>query len=55
LDSFSFIIIGRKDEIIRITISDFTSEIYMDGVFLAAERISSMPPGTLVRKLSEFN
>ncbi len=49
------VVLGRKDEIIRITISDFTSEIYMDGVFLAAGRISSMPAGTLVRKLSEFN
>lgn len=49
------IVLGRKDEIIRINVSDFTSEIYMDGVFLAAGRISTMPPGTLVRKLSEFN
>lgn len=48
------IVLGRKDEIIRITISDFTSEIYMDGVFLAAERLPFMPPGTLARSLSEF-
>lgn len=49
------IVLGRQDEIIRITVSDFTSEIYMDGVFLAAARISDLPPGTLVRKLSGFN
>lgn len=49
------IVLGRQDEIIRITVSDFTSEIYMDGVFLAAGRISGLPPGTLVRKLSGFN
>lgn len=49
------IVLGRQDEIIRITVSDFTSEIYMDGVFLAASRISDLPPGTLVRKLSDFN
>lgn len=49
------IVLGRQDEIIRITVSDFTSEIYMDGVFLAAARISDLPQGTLVRKLSEFN
>jgi len=49
------IVLGRQDEIIRITVSDFTSEIYMDGVFLAASRISDLPPGTLVRTLSELN
>lgn len=49
------IVLGRQDEIIRITVSDFTSEIYMDGIFLAASRISGMPRGTLVRALSGFN
>ena len=49
------IVLGRQDEIIRITVSDFSSEIYMDGVFLAAAHISDLPPGTLVRKLSGFN
>lgn len=49
------IVLGRQDEIIRITVSDFTSDIYLDGVFLAAGRIAEIPPGTLVRKLSEFN
>ncbi len=49
------IVLGRKDEIIRITVSDFTSEIYMDGVFLAAGKIADLPPGTLVRKLSELH
>ncbi len=49
------IVLGRQDEIIRITVSDFTSEIYLDGIFLAAARISDLPPGTLARKLSMFN
>lgn len=49
------IVLGRQDEIIRITVSDFTSDIYLDGIFLAAGRISEIPHGTLVRKLSDFN
>jgi len=49
------IVLGRQDEIIRITVSDFTSDIYLDGIFLAAGRIAEIPPGTLVRTLSEFN
>ncbi len=48
------IVLGRQDEIIRITVSDFTSEIYMDGIFAAAGNIADLPPGTLVRKLSEL-
>ena len=43
--------LGRQDEIVRITVQDFSSEIYMDGVFLAVEKIGSLPPGTLVKTL----
>lgn len=49
------IVLGRQDEIIRITVSDFSSDIFMDGIFLAAERVSSLGPGTLVRRLSDFS
>ncbi len=49
------IVLGRQDEIIRITVSDFTSEIYMDGVFLAAKKVPGLKPGSLVRKLSDLD
>jgi len=49
------IVLGRQDEIIRITVSDFSSDIFMDGIFLAAERVSSLGPGTLVRRLSDLS
>lgn len=48
------ITLGRKDEIIRISIMDFSSDIYMDGLFLAAGKIKSLPPGSFVRDLAEF-
>lgn len=46
--------LARQDEIIRITVQDFSSDIYMDGVFLAVEKVGSLAPGTLVRTLAEF-
>ncbi|NLX84461.1 MAG: 4-hydroxy-tetrahydrodipicolinate reductase [Synergistaceae bacterium] len=48
------VLLGRKDEIIRITVEDHTSDIYMDGVFLAAKKLPEMAPGTFARELSEF-
>jgi 4-hydroxy-tetrahydrodipicolinate reductase len=45
--------LARKDEVIRVTIQDFTSDIYMDGVFLTAGKISSFPAGAFVRSLGE--
>lgn len=47
------ITIGRNDEIIRMTVTDFTSAVYMDGIFLAVNKIGSTPKGTLIRKLAE--
>ncbi len=47
------IMLGRKDEIIKITVTDYTSDIYMDGVFLTAGTLPLMPPGTFARSLSE--
>ncbi|MDO9508502.1 MAG: 4-hydroxy-tetrahydrodipicolinate reductase [Thermovirgaceae bacterium] len=44
--------LARQDEIIRITVQDFSSDIYMDGVFLAVEKVGSLAPGTLVRTLA---
>lgn len=48
------ILLGRQDEIIRISVQDHTSDIYMDGVFLTAQKLPGMAPGTFVRELSEI-
>lgn len=48
------IILGRQDEIIRISVQDFTSAIYMDGVFLSVEKIGSLPAGTVITRLSDL-
>ena len=47
------ITLARKDEIIRITVQDHTSDIYMDGVFLTVEKLSGFPEGTFLRSMSE--
>ena len=31
---------------------DFTSDIYMDGIFLTAEKIAAFPAGSFLRSLS---
>ena len=48
------VLLGRKDEIIRISVEDHTSDIYMDGVFLTVKKLPEMAPGTFVRELSEI-
>ncbi len=48
------VILGRQDEIIRITLEDHTSNIYMDGVFLTAKKLPNMPAGSFIRELSEI-
>lgn len=48
------ITLARQDEVVRITVQDFSSEIYMDGIFLAVEKISALPRGTLARSLKEL-
>jgi len=48
------ITLARHDEVIRRTVQDFSSDIYMDGVFLAVEKVGGLPKGTLVRTLSEL-
>ncbi|MDR1509101.1 MAG: 4-hydroxy-tetrahydrodipicolinate reductase [Synergistaceae bacterium] len=47
------ITLARQDELIRITIEDYTSDIYMDGVFLTAAKIALFPAGSFLRSLSE--
>lgn len=47
------ITLARKDEVIKITVQDFTSDIYMDGIFLTAQKLAGLPAGTFLRSLSE--
>lgn len=51
--SAHIITLARKDEIIKISVEDFTSDIYMDGIFLTAGKIAEFPGGTFIRSLSE--
>ncbi len=48
------ITLGREDEIIRITVTDFSSSVYIDGVMLSLRRIKELPKGTLITELSEI-
>ena len=36
------------------TVEDHLSEIYMDGLFLTARKLASLPSGSFVRTLSEM-
>jgi 4-hydroxy-tetrahydrodipicolinate reductase len=47
------ITLARKDEIIKISVEDYTSDIYMDGVFLTARKIKESPRGVFYRSLEE--
>ena len=47
------ITLARKDEIIRISVEDHTSDIYMDGVFLTAKKLGDFPAGSFIQDLSE--
>ncbi len=48
------ITLGRTDEIIRINVQDFSSEVYLPGIFLAADSIGKFPPGTIITTLSDL-
>ncbi|MFP4482913.1 MAG: 4-hydroxy-tetrahydrodipicolinate reductase [Thermovirgaceae bacterium] len=48
------VVLGRQDEVIRINVQDFSSGVYVDGVFLALRKIGEFPRGTLVTEFSEF-
>jgi 4-hydroxy-tetrahydrodipicolinate reductase len=47
------ITLARQDEIIHIAVQDHTSDIYMDGVFRTAKKISEFPAGSFLRSLAE--
>lgn len=47
------ITLGRQDETIRVTVTDFTSGVYLDGIFLAIKKVGESPRGTLIRTLDE--
>lgn len=48
------IMLARQDEIIKISIEDFTSEVYIDGIFMTAAKLPTMAEGTFIRDLSEI-
>ncbi len=48
------ITLARKDELIRVTLQDFSSQVYVDGAMLALRKIKDFPPGTLITRLSEI-
>ena len=48
------VVLARQDEIVRITVEDHTSDIYMDGVFLAAKKLKESPKGTFYTDMSEI-
>lgn len=43
------VMLGRKDEVITINIKDFSSGVYMDGVFRTAKFLKNAPAGTFLR------
>jgi len=47
------ITIGRQDEAIKVTVTDFTSAVYLDGIFLTVKKIGESAKGTLITKLDE--
>jgi 4-hydroxy-tetrahydrodipicolinate reductase len=46
--------LGRPDERISVTVTDFSSSVYLDGILLAVRRIRELPPGTFVTSLSDL-
>lgn len=49
------ITLGRPDELIRITVQDFSSAVYVPGVLLALRGLPKIPKGTIVTSLSFFS
>lgn len=49
------ITLARQDEVIRIDVQDFSSAVYVDGVFLVARKLPTLSPGTLVRSLRDVS
>jgi 4-hydroxy-tetrahydrodipicolinate reductase len=47
------ITLARQDELIRLTLEAYTSDIYMDGVFITAEKLALFPAGSFLKSLSE--
>lgn len=48
------ITMARKDEVLTVTLQDYTSEVYLDGIFLAAAKTADLPPGSFIRALSDL-
>lgn len=48
------VVLGREDEVVRIRITCFSSQVYVDGVLATLRRIKGLPKGSFVRSLSEI-
>ena len=48
------ITLGRPDEILRVTVTDFSSSVYLEGIFRAVRGLGALPPGTLARRLGDL-
>ncbi|MCD6419618.1 MAG: 4-hydroxy-tetrahydrodipicolinate reductase [Synergistetes bacterium] len=48
------ITLGREDEIVKITVTDFSSSVYIDGVILSLKRIKTLPKGSFITRLSDI-
>lgn len=46
--------LARRDEVLTVTLQDYTSDVYLDGIFMAAERLPSLPRGAFIRSLGEL-
>ena len=46
--------LARKDDVLTVRLQDHTSGVYLDGIFLAAGRLSSLPAGSFIRDLAEL-
>lgn len=48
------VVLAREDEVLRIRVTCFSSQVYVDGVLATLRRIKELPKGSFVRSLSEI-
>lgn len=48
------IIMAKQDEVLTISVTDYSSAIYVDPVFLAVRKLKMLPAGTVITSLGDF-
>jgi dihydrodipicolinate reductase len=48
------IILARKDEVLTIKITDYSSAIYSETVFIALRKVKRLPAGSVISSLAEL-